>query len=371
MIQKTDFKKNLAILDVLRGAAAIYVLIGHARWLLWEGFTEGYSTHPENYNLLNKFSVYFFSLFKFGHEAVLLFFVLSGFVIHYSTASQLHRTQAKLSIKTYIYKRVKRIYPPYLFAIVLTLVLGYIGTSMQLPVYYGATPYSLINKLINFKFDVADVLGYLGFLQNVYVNGISTNGPLWSLMYEWWFYMLYIPVLFIFNKHKLATSILIICLWVFNSYFGLGFLLLTTVFNYFLSWFLGMLLADYLLFGSFKKYQAALYLFFVAVFSVLFYDKEYGKDTLIAVLVTLFLYAVLATNAFEFLKKFKTGAPFSYTLYVVHFPILCFMSGIIMKYNEGYLPQNLLYVLLSLVVIIPLSWGIHFITEKPFVTKKK
>ena len=76
-------------LDGFRGLAAFYVMVGHARWLLWEGYSQGFQKHPESYTAINKALMYFFSLFKYGHEAVLFFFVLSGFVIHLRYAKRI------------------------------------------------------------------------------------------------------------------------------------------------------------------------------------------------------------------------------------------------------------------------------------------
>jgi hypothetical protein len=47
-------KEHLLFLDGARGLAALYVLIGHARWLLWEGFADGYLKHPEQYPFFSK-----------------------------------------------------------------------------------------------------------------------------------------------------------------------------------------------------------------------------------------------------------------------------------------------------------------------------
>src|SRR5262245_6559353 len=80
-VRETGDASSLAVLDGLRGLAAAYVMVGHARWLLWEGYAKGYALHPSDYSFFQKGLVYFFAFFKFGEEAVLFFFVLSGFVI--------------------------------------------------------------------------------------------------------------------------------------------------------------------------------------------------------------------------------------------------------------------------------------------------
>src|SRR5256885_1260576 len=105
--------RTLRFLDGLRGLAAVYVMVGHVRWLLWEGYLDGYTKHPELYPLPAKILVYFFLLFSFGHQAVLLFFVLSGFLIHLRYARQLKEnpTSARFDWRSYLFRRAKRLYP--------------------------------------------------------------------------------------------------------------------------------------------------------------------------------------------------------------------------------------------------------------------
>ncbi len=106
-----DQKVNTKFLDGLRAIAAVYVMIGHARWLLWEGYTNGYTQHPASYSSADKFLMYFFSMFKYGHQFVMLFFVLSGFVIHLNYANKLKAVRnLNVNILSFYYKRVKRIY---------------------------------------------------------------------------------------------------------------------------------------------------------------------------------------------------------------------------------------------------------------------
>jgi len=124
---KQTHEKKLQFLDGLRGLAALYVMIGHARWLLWEGYSEGFRLHPQNYSVFNKALMYFFSLFKYGHEAVLFFFVLSGFVIHLRYARRMAEQgmAAKFDWAAFIWRRARRLYPPLLVAMTLGIPFGY------------------------------------------------------------------------------------------------------------------------------------------------------------------------------------------------------------------------------------------------------
>jgi len=61
---------NLRSLDVLRGLVATYVLLGHARWLLWTGHAAWIKLqHSLAANVLAYASV----TVRYGHEAVMIF----------------------------------------------------------------------------------------------------------------------------------------------------------------------------------------------------------------------------------------------------------------------------------------------------------
>src|SRR3954449_2965516 len=89
-------------LEALRGFAAIYVVIYHLLMPV--------KLQVAGFDLL--------FLFRFGQEAVILFFLLSGFVIKYS----FERSKDK-SFKSYFLKRFTRIYIPLIFILVLSYVL--------------------------------------------------------------------------------------------------------------------------------------------------------------------------------------------------------------------------------------------------------
>src|SRR5688572_13305266 len=76
---------NLQGLDVLRGLLAIFVVAHHARWLCWIGQAKWQAMeHPWWSSTLANLS----AVFRYGHEAVMVFFVLSGFLIHLRAANQ-------------------------------------------------------------------------------------------------------------------------------------------------------------------------------------------------------------------------------------------------------------------------------------------
>jgi peptidoglycan/LPS O-acetylase OafA/YrhL len=219
-MSKRSNDKNLRFLDGLRGLAALYVMLGHARWLLWEGYSEGFQKHPEAYSLFNKALVYFFSLFKYGYEAVLFFFVLSGFVIHLRYAKRIEEqgASAKFDWAAFVWRRARRLYPPLLAAIGLAFLLDSIGKANGFAIYDQATPYPVINQNVTTHLDGLTLLGNLAFLMKTYVPVFGCNGPLWSLKFEWWFYMIY-PVFWWLTRCSISVATgLMVALFV-ASYF--------------------------------------------------------------------------------------------------------------------------------------------------------
>jgi peptidoglycan/LPS O-acetylase OafA/YrhL len=113
--------------------------------------------------------------FRFGQEAVILFFFLSGFVIQYA-----YLKGKDQSIAGFLLKRFLRVYIP-LFAVFganfLLLRLQNATNSFSWKVFFGNL------------FMLQDV----GSLKpNVICEPFLGNTPLWSLSYEWWFYIFFI-----------------------------------------------------------------------------------------------------------------------------------------------------------------------------------
>ncbi|HXD93222.1 MAG TPA: acyltransferase [Bacteroidia bacterium] len=365
--EKTFDKSNLKILDTFRGFAALYVLAGHARWLLWEGYNAGYKLHPTSYNIVDKVLMYFFSIFQFGNQAVLFFFILSGFVIHWSTSNRVYKV-GKLEVWDYLCRRCKRIYPPLLMAIILTYVVDKIGLTHHLPVYFSHTLYPSINENIHPVLNLKTLLGNLTFLQTVYTPVWGTDGPMWSLMYEWWFYLLYIPIFWLFRKNKVLTTSVVLIAGSISAIYPFKPLLISLVLTNFITWYMGMLLADVLMDKKRDVKTAIINLTLILLTTILIY-KSVGSSILLAVSIVYLLYISLTTNIAAFMKNYHKLAEFSYTLYIVHVPIICLISGYIMTKNNQHLPMHSYFIVCGIIFCIAIAWLLHLVCERPFVKK--
>jgi peptidoglycan/LPS O-acetylase OafA/YrhL len=367
---------SLLFLDGLRGLAAFYVMVGHARWLLWEGYAEGFQKHPTNYTALNKLLMYGFSLFKYGHEAVLFFFILSGFVIHLRYARRISESglSAKFDWGAFVWRRARRLYPPLLAAIGLALLLDSIGKANGFGIYSQNTPYPVINSSVVTHLDGVTLLGNLAFVMNTYVPVFGCNGPLWSLKFEWWFYMVY-PLFWLLSRRSIGLATGLMITLFAASYFPSGWplRLLHDVFTAMLFWWLGALLADVSAGRLHWRWSwvasgAALVGMLALRCSGPLHDL--GMGLIFAAVLAIGFLLQEQKIPLLWLEKLKPLGDMSYTLYVTHFPILVLASGWLMSRSaDGLLPQHFGWVFGGMAVTTAIAYGLHFVVERPFLSR--
>ncbi len=166
MAEKSGRKDHLDRLDVLRAVAFLLVYTSHlavcfkSGTLAYHGLTLDWAALPLHELV--------FAPLKFGWIGVALFFVLSGFCIHYA---QLHRTEP-FSIRDFYGRRFLRIYPAYLAAVIV-----YSALHADLPFLH---------------FNAGNVIMHVFMVHNLLKATIfGIDGVLWSLGVEMQFYLLY------------------------------------------------------------------------------------------------------------------------------------------------------------------------------------
>ena len=115
---------------------------------------------------------------NYGHSAVIIFFVLSGYVIAYATDIKEHSAQL------YWASRLSRVWSLALPAVLLTPVLDAVGQSLAPALYTGNTTEG--HALLR-------ILTSLTFLNEIWFISIMSfsNIAYWSLNYEVWYYLLF------------------------------------------------------------------------------------------------------------------------------------------------------------------------------------
>ncbi len=369
---------KLDFLNGLRGLAALYVMIGHARWLLWEGFAAGFMLHPTDYPPLSKIMAYVMLAFDYGHQAVIFFFVLSGFVIHLRYAQSLKQTPKEATFDTlnFFFRRFRRIYPLFMFALILTFGVDLLGMSRGYLIYSQQTAYSLVN--LNVSSDHSLLAGLGNGLLCPTAATWGTNGPLWSLRIEWWFYVIY-PLLWLAIRRSIRmASVLVIGLFLLTFINGLWPVeSVRVVFAAFPAWFLGVLLAD--IYAGRLDYRFWKIGLLCCLFPVLPLLLAPFKIVTLPDSLTDFLWAfafaglIAACLSWQkrggtlpILAKLKPLGDMSYSLYVLHFPPLVLISGWLMaRSNHGLLPEDFTWVFIGCLACLALAYTIYNVFEKP------
>ena len=169
-----------ANLDMLRGLAAAAVFANHARSLFFVDFAEVLDEGPITRGL------YFAT--TLGHQAVVVFFVLSGFLIGSSVARNLDHW----SWKDYAVDRLTRLYIVLLPAIVATAGWDAAGIALgNTAIYDGNAGGEIIRFAVRDRLDGYHFLVSSACCQTILAPAFGSNSPLWSLANEFWYYVLF------------------------------------------------------------------------------------------------------------------------------------------------------------------------------------
>lgn len=189
-------------LDVVRFCAAMTVFVGHSSGQLFTG------------GLLWQIALYM-------RSAVIVFFVLSGFVISLVVSGR------ERDLFTYARQRISRLYSVVIPALVLTIVCDAIGLMMNPDFYYnGPWGYPSDNQILRY------VLTFFFLNHTWWMPDMSPgiNGPFWSLCYEASYYT-FIALIFFSSGVFRVVSVVSLALVTGPSIvallpvWGLGFLL--------------------------------------------------------------------------------------------------------------------------------------------------
>ena len=353
---KINYFNNL---NIFRGIAALLVFIGHLRNIYFKDYQ-----YVQDTNLLIDF---FYLVTSLGHPAVMIFFVISGFVI----TNLIFKDLNSFSFIQYLIDRLIRLWTVLIPAIIFSLVVYYFLSNFYPEIIQGKYR-NIINSgpsIDNYKITLFQIIGNIFFLQGILVKTLEINGPLWSLSYELWYYVLFPIILYNFRifKYQSNTKNLIFFLFlVFNLWFIPSKILL-----YFFIWLLGSLL--YFLKDIQIKYTKSniiLSLFFFILtllnFKINFFKlNNFSNDLIIALGFSYFLFVTLKLKINFFnLKIFNYLSNISYSLYLFHFPIILIIFSLIQKNKFTLNLINLIYFFLIsflIIIIIHIFW---FIFEK-------
>jgi peptidoglycan/LPS O-acetylase OafA/YrhL len=148
-------------LDFLRVMASVLVVLYH--FVGWPHF--GVAVNAVN---------------VWGHEATIVFFVLSGFVIRHAV------TTKDLTVQDFAASRFSRFYSAIIPCLVLTMLFDYAGAALA-PEHYARV--NMPDRLLEIFAKL--YISLLMLNQSWISKDFYTNAAYWSICYEAWFYVLF------------------------------------------------------------------------------------------------------------------------------------------------------------------------------------
>ena len=356
-----------SLLNFFRWFSALLVILSHTRHLIFVDYQ----------NIIDKniFIKAFYFITGFGHEAVIIFFIISGFLVGGLT---LEKWLTKIQYKIYLVDRFSRIYIVLIPAIFIGGGLDWLGSNYVngSEIYTNSARYqtSSLGSVISTNLNFETLFGNALNLQNIFFPIFGSNGPLWSLANEWWYYIIFATLLDKKPLNKLFSAsiavTIILCLP-----FKITYMMLI--------WLLGVLILQ---FNKFKLPTLPTFISLIIFIIVLVISRlSHNPDNLTSPESDLiaftrdmgfgFAFSLLLISCnsrgfyFPFSYIHKLLADFSYSIYLFHFPIFIFLMALshdFLAINFMQQPNSncaLLFLGIILVIYI-LSYLISLITER-------
>lgn len=308
--------------EQIRGGAALVVAAAHA----WQVFL-----YP-----LDKDAIVFNVLGGAAMWAVATFFLLSGALIAMSIRKRIHRGEGGFNLWHYCDARVRRIFPPLLVATFITVACVVAIQAFDL---YGAENYwmpgdeavSRDSAHMEWQHIVSTVTLTYRLIPGT--EALFFNGPLWSLVYEFWFYIVAgLAAAAAINRSWVACTgalaLVFTMLFVSNASPSFGSLGIVWGMGFAAGWWWSHVTRIdrrfvFLACGVFVFTALATYWDNFLSLLVSSYDTAFYILISAAILCAMILY--LRYGGEGPMSRFMAYAGgFSYTLYLVHFPLLMF-----------------------------------------------
>lgn len=344
-------------IDFLRGISALAVVLHHSRVDLWVGW-QAISSHPNNFSLFDR-AIAFLSLpLPFLDSAVMMFFLVSGFCIHYPYAAG----GRDLKLKPYSIRRFLRIYPPYLAVVALGVMVEWVTSFM------GHEP-SKLTKIIQSIF----------MLQNYASGGQMVSNPsLWSLPVEVELYFAYPIFYWLLMRMGMKMAMTIVAGFSIAATVILLMGHSWTLFNFFKFWIIwcgGALLAEWTRRDRLPKWHSWYWSIIAFTISIAIAADALNIHEGIqhflwsGAYFLLMLWGLTHFDPLQMLgnrtrKIFLSLGLISYSLYLVHFPFFKLCAAVWLEIF-GTKPANLIIPLIFSILSIPLAYIFYQYFELP------
>lgn len=307
--QLSEDSMQSLLMNLLRGVASLQVAAAHLRAEIYPGLRN--LDEPG----LAYMALAFFT--GFAHQAVMVFFLISGWLVGGSLLNKIGQPRA---LRSYAIDRATRLWTVLVPTFMMMIGIGLItGAATTEPAGFGSPG----------EFSAGTFLGNVLGLQTIVVDRFGGNYPLWSLANETWYYIQFPLLLLIFTGRGLlqqascAALLALTFAWlpyVMSLYFGI--------------WLLGAVFSRIRVESSFG---ARIVVLAIALGVSVYYriygvnddilPESFGQDLICTLPVVVFLAAMSQPiGPSVFLRRVgafgKWLSEFSFTLYVLHVPVI-------------------------------------------------
>jgi peptidoglycan/LPS O-acetylase OafA/YrhL len=296
-----------------------------------------------------------------GHRGVYLFFTISGFILAMPFARHHLQGGKKVKLGSYFRRRITRLEPPYILALLL-----------RFPLVYLVKRTAIVALALH-------LLASLLYVHNiVYAEYSTINPPAWSLEVEIQFYILapLLSAIFLIRRKHLRRACMVAAMLVggFLSFHlgdrpGILPLTLLAFSQYF---FAGFLLCDFYLTGDVWKLKPWVWdllgvaaLAWIILTHVPWYPIAFPFFTIALYMAGFYGSAVRAVFAF---RPFSLIGGMCYSLYLTHTTVLTVVSHITPRLFRSSLPVGLQLGLtfgMSFAGILLVGAGYFLLIERP------
>ena len=347
-------------------------MVLHHCWLqTWSIYTGGHWPSPE---VLRWTGIFFY-----GHDAVDVFIVISG----YSLMLPVLRNMGAFpgGAKRFYVKRFRRIVPPYLAALALSLLLIFTCIGTKTGTHWD----------ISLPVTWRDIVAHVLLVQDVYHPG-KINGAMWSIAVEWHIYAWFPLLLWSWRKYSPWLTALVMLALAYAGQAVVGGTPYSVISPaYYFLFVLGMIAAS-INFGNetmsnlskapWGIITAALFAGFVIACRLQSFEqivqRQFGMDLLMgataaALLVTAGLGQSSPVTRVLSTRRLAAVGTFSYSLYLVHAPIIQLVSQVLWRFvgRSESLAMYVLQVLFTVPLCLLIAHRMYLLFEKPFLQTSK
>lgn len=291
----SDFKGRSNNLQLLKYIAAVLVIVSHS-------YTICYGTNEREplYLLTN-------GQMTLGALAVGIFFCTSGYYV----AKSLDRVKCG---RSYFKLRCKRIFPPLLVTVIVTIILGAICSSLKAKQYFlsiGTYKY-LLNAILIPVHNLPGVFENSPYMPTV-------NGALWTLPVEFGCYILCFLMWklgFFEHKKSIIASVLVatvsaLCLIMLGNRIPMIYAILRPILLFYVG----------VLFYINRNYIKLNLVIFALLIAVIIVGSLFGVLNFVFVICFTYIVMYIVSLNHQIHSKMAIGGNWSYGVYLIAFPI--------------------------------------------------